>query len=379
MDREQSSRIKADLKRKMVLLSGPRQVGKSWLSKEIMKDFARPRYLNWDNVEDREVIQKQGWSTATDLLVLDEFHKLPGWKNHLKGLWDTRSPGLSVLVTGSARLETFRQSGDSLAGRYFHHRLFPITPAEAAVLDERRSLEHHEKRGGFPEPWLAASDDESGRWRRQYLDGLIREDILAFENIIQLRAMTLLMDLLRQRVGSPVSYQGLSEDLGIAPNTVKHYLDILEALYIIFRVYPHHRSVARALVQQPKVYFFDTGLVQGDPGKVLENLVALSLLKQMCLAEDGDGKHRSLRYLRTKEGREVDFLKTEEEQPVLMVEVKSQDRSLSPGLRYFHERYDFPGVQLVADLHQENEAGPLKLRRALDWLEELGKEEPQDA
>ena len=375
MDRQQSSRIKADLRRKMVLLSGPRQVGKSWLSREIMKDFIRPRYLNWDNLEDREVIERQGWSTATDLLVLDEIHKMAGWKNHLKGLWDTRSPELSVLVTGSARLETFRQSGDSLAGRYFHHRLFPITPAEASALGEKRSLEHHEKRGGFPEPWLAESDAESGRWRRQYLDGLIREDILAFENISQLRAMNLLVELLRQRVASPLSYQGLSEDLGIAPNTVKHYLDILEALYIVFRVYPHHRSIARALVQQPKVYFFDTGLVQGDSGKVLENLVALSLLRQLYLAEDRDGKHRSLRYLRTREGREVDFLTTEEEQPVLMLEVKSQDRSLAPGMRYFHDHYGLPGVQLVADMHQENEAGPLKLRRALDWLEAM-KEEP---
>ena len=252
MDRQQSFQIKADLKRKMVLLSGPRQVGKSWLSREIMKDFAHPRCLNWDNMEDREVIQKQGFSTATDLLVLDEIHKMPGWKDHLKGLWDTRPPVLSVLVTGSARLETFRQSGDSLAERYFHHRLFPITPAEAAVLDERRSLEHHEKRGGFPEPWLAESEDESERWRRQYLDGLIRKDILAFEVISQLRAMNLLVTLLRQLVSSPVSYQGLSEDIGIAPNTVKHYLEILEALYIIFRVYPHHRSIARALVQQPR-------------------------------------------------------------------------------------------------------------------------------
>jgi predicted AAA+ superfamily ATPase len=358
----------------MVLLSGPRQVGKSWLSREIIKDFARPRYLNWDNIEDREVIQRQGWSTTTDLLVLDEIHKMPGWKSHLKGLWDTRAPELSVLATGSARLETFRQSGDSLASRYFHHRLFPITPAEAAVLGEKRSLTHHERSGGFPEPWLAESDDESGRWRRQYLDGLIREDILAFENINQLRAMNLLVELLRQRVAFPLSYQRLSEDLGIAPNTVKHYMEILEALYIIFRVYPHHRSIARALVQQPKVYFFDTGLVKGDPGKVLENLVALSLLRQQCLAEDRDGKPRSLRYLRTKEGQEVDFLETEEEQPVLMVEVKHQDRSLAPSLKYFHERYGFPGVQVVADVHQENEAGPIKLRRALDWLETLGKE-----
>jgi predicted AAA+ superfamily ATPase len=82
------------------------------------------------------------------------------------------------------------------------------------------------------------------------------------ENINQLRAMNLLVELLRQRVAAPLSYQGLSEDLGIAPNTVKHYMEILEALYIIFRVYPHHRSIARALVQQPKVYFLDTGLVR---------------------------------------------------------------------------------------------------------------------
>jgi predicted AAA+ superfamily ATPase len=376
MLREQTSRISSDLKRKIVFLSGPRQVGKSWLAKEMMKAYERPRYLNWDSLDDREVILTQGWSTATDFLILDEIHKMPGWKNHLKGLWDTRASGLAVLVTGSARLETFRQSGDSLAGRYFHHRLFPLTPAESARLGERRSLEHHENRGGFPEPWLAESDDDAGRWRRQYLDGLIREDILSFENISQLRAMNLLVELLRKRVASPLSYQGLSEDLGISPNTVKHYLGILEALYIVFRVYPHHRSIARALIQQPKVYFFDTGLVAGDPGSLLENLVALSLLRQLSLDEDRDGRRRDLRYLRTKEGREVDFLVTEEDEPQLMVEVKASDRSLSPGLWYFHEHYGFPGVQVVADLHQESEAGPLKLRRALDWMEELGAATP---
>ena len=67
--------------------------------------------------------------------------------------------------------------------------------------------------------------------------------------------MNLLMELLRDRVCSPISYQGLSEDLGLSPNTVKRYLEILEALYIIFRIYPHHRSIARSLIQQPKVFF----------------------------------------------------------------------------------------------------------------------------
>lgn len=371
MTRVQASNVYQDLKKKMVLLSGPRQVGKSWLSKQTMRAFSAPLYLNWDNPQDRRIIEEQGWPGKTDLLVFDEIHKRPSWKNYLKGVWDTRAEHQSVLVTGSARLETFRQSGDSLAGRYFHHRLFPVTPAEAAQAQERRSLEHHLTRGGFPEPYLADTDAEAGRWRRQYLDGLIREDILTFENIHQLKAMTLLVELLRDRVASPLSYQSLSEDLGISPNTVRHYIEILEALYIVFRVFPHHRSIARSLVQQPKLYFFDTGLVRGGMGPALENLVALSLHRQACLEEDGDGVVRSLRYLRTKEGKEVDFVTTRDDEPVLMVEVKSQDRELAPGLKYFGDRYGLPGVQLVADLRLEHDAGPYQIRRLLDWLEGL--------
>ena len=369
MLRQQEEIIRADLNRKMVLLSGPRQVGKSYLARELMKGFERSRYLNYDSPLDREVIRSQGWASATDLIVLDELHKMPGWKGYLKGLVDTKSEHTRILVTGSARLETFRQSGDSLAGRYFHHRLFPVTPAEAAWAKQNRDLERHLKRGGFPEPFLAESDDDAGRWRRQYIDGLIREDILSFENITKLKAMNLLFELLRDRVASPLSYQSLSEDIGVSPNTVKLYIDVLEALYIVFRVTPYHRSIARSLLQQPKLYFFDTGLVRGDFGIQLENLVALSVLGAQNLAEDRDGKCRTLHYLRTKEGREVDFLTVSEQEPRLMIEVKAADREPSPALLYFHERYGFPALQLVGDLRQENEGGPVALRRALDWLE----------
>lgn len=369
MRREQTEAIAADLGKKMVFLSGPRQVGKSWLARSIMERYARPRYLNWDNSQDREIIRRQAWSVSTDLLVLDEIHKMEGWKRHVKGIWDSRPEGLSVLVTGSARLETFRRSGDSLAGRYFSHRLLPFTPAEAFRIGETRPLSRFIERGGFPEPWLAESADDAGRWRRQYLDGLIREDILDFENITQLKAMNTLVELLRERVASPVSYQGLSEDLGIAPNTVKRYLEVLEALYIVFRVYPHHRSIARSLLKQPKAYFFDTALVRGDEGKRLENAVALSILREICLLEDKDGKIRTVNYLRTKEGREVDFVVDVEGEPILMVEVKKSERELSPGLRYFNGKYGIPGIQLVDDLRTEYVDGALGVLRAADWLE----------
>ena len=371
MIRAQEPTILQDLKKKMVLLSGPRQVGKSWLARQAMKGFSAPLYLNWDNPQDRAIIDNQGWPGKTDLLVFDEIHKRNDWKNYLKGVWDTRSEHQSILVTGSARLETFRQSGDSLAGRFYHHRLFPVTPAEAAQAGERRPLEHHLRQGGFPEPFLAANEKEANRWRRQYLDGLIREDILTFENIHQLKAMNLLVELLRQRVASPLSYQSLAEDLALSPNTVRHYIEILEALYIVFRVFPHHRSIARSLLQQPKLYFFDTGLVKGE-GQSLENLVALSLYRQSCLEEESDGIPHALRYLRTKEGREVDFVLTKDDEPVLMVEVKAQDRDLAPGLKYFGDRYAIPGVQLVADLRLEFDVGGYPIRRLLDWLEGLG-------
>ena len=369
MERQIQRAIEDDLKLKMVFISGPRQAGKTWLAKKILAKYPKSRYLNWDNSIDRDVILNQGWSVATDLLVLDEIYKMPQWKGDLKGVWDTRPGGLKLLVTGSARLETFRQSGDSLAGRYFHHRLLPLCPAETARFGVKTDLERYMARGGFPEPFLAAKDADAQRWRRQYLDGLIREDILSFENITQLKAMNLLVELLRERMASPVSYQGLSEDLGVAPNTVRRYIEILEALYIVFRVYPHHRSIARALVQQPKVYFFDAPLVKGDRGAVLENLVALSVYRELCFLEDQDGIGRSLRYLRTKEGREVDFVAVKDERPTLMIEVKYAERRVSEQLRYFHERYACPGVQLVADMRAEDESGSIKLRRAADWLE----------
>jgi uncharacterized protein len=379
MLREQIPAIEEDLARKMVLLSGPRQVGKSWLARHIATtQFHSSRYLNWDNLLDREVILNYGWSTTTDLLVLDEIHKMPAWKNHLKGIWDSRPKNMTVLVTGSARLETFRQSGDSLAGRYLHHRLFPLTPAEMVRVGTPAPLSRFLERGGFPEPFLVELQEEAGRWRRQYIDGLVREDILNFENITQLRAMHLLVELLRERVASPLSYQALSEDVGVSPNTIKHYLSILEALCIVFCVFPYHRSIARAVTLQPKLYFFDVGLVRGNAGAKLENLAALSLLREICLREDRDGRNRQLAYLRTRDGREVDFLIVQEGAPPLMVEVKTSDNKISPQLRYFYDRYGFKGIQLVADLHSENESGPLHVRRAISFLENPGFELPSD-
>lgn len=371
MERQQQGLIARDLDRKMVFLTGPRQVGKTYLAKQLLAGEPKGLYLNYDHFGDRAIIQKAAWRPDTTLLVLDELHKMPGWKNFLKGIYDTRPAHLRLLVTGSARLDTFRGAGDSLAGRYFRHRLNPLSLAELGDEGTDEALEKLMVRGGFPEPYLAGANPDADRWRMQYVDGLIREDVLSFERIHDLRAMQLLLELLRHRVGSPLSLSSLAEDVHCAPNTIRKYLDILEALFIIFRVTPYHHNIARSIVKEPKVYFFDTGMVRGDEGVRFENLVAMSLLKHANAIEDYEGRPARLCYLRTKEGKEVDFALVREGEPMTLIETELAKDEVSPALAYFHGKYGFPAVQVVRFLRQERMAGGIEIRRALDFLREL--------
>lgn len=150
MERKQKSLIERDLRKKMIFLNGPRQVGKTWLAKDIARSYQRSVYLNYDRLEDRKIIQNESWLESTELLILDELHKMKGWKTYIKGVFDTRPDHLKILVTGSARLETFRQTGDSLAGRFFRHRLLPFSPAEVKEVMPGYTLERFLQRGGFP-------------------------------------------------------------------------------------------------------------------------------------------------------------------------------------------------------------------------------------
>ena len=151
------------------------------MAKEIAQNRQNTVYLNYDSTEDRKIIKNEGWLNTTELLILDELHKMPDWKNYIKGVFDTRPGSMRLLVAGSARLEAFRQTGDSPAGRYFSHRLLPISPAEAKSVGVQTDLERFMTRGGFPEPFLAEDSVDADRWRMQYIDGLIRTDILDFE------------------------------------------------------------------------------------------------------------------------------------------------------------------------------------------------------
>jgi len=367
--------IHADLGKKMVLLTGPRQVGKTTLAKEMMAIFQHPQYLNWDVAPDHRMLLDQSWGLRTDLLVLDEIHKMAEWKTYLKGIFDGRTVGQAILVPGSARMETFRQSGESLAGRYFQLRLHPFSVREwvsrtDATPDD--ALDRLLERGGMPEPFLAENTVEAERWRRQYFTDLVREDVLEFSRIHEIKVMRLLVELLRGRVGSPLSIASLARDLQTAPNTVTKYLELLEALYIIFLVRPYHRNVARAILKEPKVYFFDTGYVLGDEGVKWENACATMLLKHIHFEQDTLGKESGLHYLRTKDGAEIDFVLSENDTPTHLIECKHTDNSPTSTLVKFAEQFsEAQAIQLVRELRQEEYRRPVSILKGAKWLAEL--------
>ncbi len=297
------------------------------------------------------------------------------WKGFLKGAWDGRSVGQAMLVTGSARMDTAQLGGESLAGRYFALRLHPFSVREwmrVSGMTATDALNHLLERGGFPEPCFAKTPLAARRWRQQYASDLIREDVVEFSRVQEIKSMQLFVQLLRERVGSPIKLSGLALALQITPNTAKRYLDILEALHIVFRMTPWHRDVARSLLKEPKIYFYDTGLVLGDEGAKLENAVACMLLKATHFAQDAQAENRGLHTIRDKEGHEIDFVLTLDDNVTHLIEVKTSQTVPSAYLHRMAEHFaQAETVQIVHQIRQESEQGSVAVRRAGSWLADL--------
>jgi len=382
MKRYLKQAITQDLPRKIILLSGPRQCGKTTLAKMLSNHFD---YLNFDNPEHRLILQKRSWNRDKKLIIFDELHKMKKWKSWIKGIYDTEGIPPSMIVTGSARLDIHRKMGESLAGRFFPFRLHPLDLKEIIQFNQtgnkskilRRLLEC----GGFPEPYLENDIRYYNRWKRTHLDIIVKQDITAIENIRDITSIETLIQLLRNRVGSPVSYNSLARDLQCSDHSVKRWITILENMYLIFKVTPWHRNIARSLLKSPKYYFYDTGQVIGNDGIKLENLTACALLKNCHYREDCLGESFKLSYLQTKDGNEIDFHITENGISRKMIEVKWSNSKPSPNFNYFTKYFpDSRKVQIVGELNRE-ETYPngLKILKAENWLTDfnLAKQLPE--
>ena len=372
MERYLESYIKNDLQEKIVLLSGPRQVGKTTLSRQLIPSHS---YLNYDASSDRKIITAEEWTRDVDLVIFDELHKMKNWKSWIKGIYDSEGTSPALLVTGSARLDTYKKGGESLAGRFFPFRLHPLTVKEICHhLDEEpeTALNILLKVGGFPEPYLKNSEIFAKRWRRVHTDTIIREDLLDLERVRDIKSIEILIDLLRERVGSTISYTSLANDLPVSIHTIKHWLQILENMYIIFPVRPYHKNIARSILKESKYYLYDTGAVVDDFGAKLENTVACALLRELHFLEDTTGSKGVLHFLRNKEKQEVDFLVVIDNKPVCLVEVKTTDDTFSPSLFRFHKFLPTATpVQIVHKLKHKKSKGAATMLPVHEFLKNV--------
>lgn len=341
--------------RKMVLLAGPRQCGKTTLAKAWLKEN-KGSYLNWDIPEDREKILSKNFMAehASGFLVLDEFHKYSRWKSWLKGLFDRNSPELKILVTGSAKLDVFQRGGDSLFGRYELLHLHPYTVGEIShqrlvappqswmkLKTAGDSLDiiwsRLETFSGFPEPYHTANKLQYNRWATRRRELLLREDIRELTQIRQVSLVEHLALLLPEKVGSLLSLNSIREEIQVAHDTVSQWIEILERLYYCFRIRPYHKKISRGLKKEQKLYLWNWAEVKDSPSR-FENMVASHLLKSVHLWNDLGFGSFELCYVRNKEKLEVDFLIVRDSKPWVLIEVKETDTSPSSSLKSLGEQ-----------------------------------------
>jgi uncharacterized protein len=356
----------------MIFISGARQVGKTTIAK--MFQTSEQSYLNWDNLNHRKIILGDIFtyiesnllsvlSKKKPCIIFDEIHKFKDWKNFIKGIYDQYKEHLTIIVTGSAKLDVYHKGGDSLMGRYFNYQIFPLSAHELLEQPYQKNLIQPQQllnekiwqtlieRGGYPEPYLKDNDEFSNLWQKSRLSQLFREEIRDYANIQNIDQLELLGQLITHQTGSQTNYSSLAKKIRVSEATVRNWYTLLENTYFCFSIYPWTKNINRSILKAPKTYLYDWSLCV-DKGAMVENFVALHLLKAISFWNSTGQGDFGLFYLRNKDKREVDFLVTRDNAPWFLAEVKSSDKqALSDNLRFYQAQLNAPhAFQLAFDM-----------------------------
>jgi predicted AAA+ superfamily ATPase len=247
-----------------VALLGPRQVGKTTLAKEIAKTFGNSIYLDLENPDDQERLRDpRAYLTlhGDKLVILDEVQRSPELFQTLRGLIDQgiqqgRKAG-QFLLLGSASMDLLKQSGESLAGRIAYIELCGLDVLEVEPNDYDRLW----VRGGFPESFLASTDEQSMLWRENFIRTYLERDIPQFGPRIPAETLRRFWTMLCHNQGGLLNAAQLASALAVDGKTVARYLDLMVDLLLVRRLMPFHTNVGKRLVKSPKVYVRDSGLV----------------------------------------------------------------------------------------------------------------------
>jgi predicted AAA+ superfamily ATPase len=314
----------------VVTLTGPRQSGKTTLCRSVFPDAP---YVNLEAIDEREAATEdpRGFLSAySDGAILDEIQRVPSLTSYIQVRVDeVRRNGLFVL-TGSQQLEISQTVGQSLAGRTAVVRLLPFSVGEANQLNPAQDLDTLLYTGFYPRiydqrinPTQALAD---------YFETYVERDLRQLSELRNLSAFQRFVRICAGRVGQLLNTQSLGADVGVSHTTVRQWLSLLEASYVVFLLYPYHGNLAKRLIKSPKLYFHDVGLaayllgienakqMTTHPlrGNLFENCVVIEALKHRY----NTGRTNNLYFYRDSAGHEVDLIYMIAQHPV-PIEIKA--------------------------------------------------------
>jgi predicted AAA+ superfamily ATPase len=315
---------------KVLVLTGPRQVGKTTLVRRYLeRSGKRALYVTGDDVRVQEA-----WGSARldrlqelvegyEVVVIDEAQRVPNIGLSLKLLVDAATPS-QLIATGSSSFQLSGQLGEPLTGRQVALRLYPLSQLELRALrnrgELREHLEEHLIYGSYPEVVTAPSLSEKRRVLDELVGSYLLKDVLELERV---KSSKLLLDLLRLiafQVGSLVSHAELGTQLGLDSKTVARYLDLLEKGYVLFNVRGFSRNLRKEITKKSKYFFYDTGVrnavianfndvdIRNDTGQLWENFLFVERFKLLAYT----GAHANHYFWRTWDGQEIDMVEERE-------------------------------------------------------------------
>ena len=304
-------------------LTGPRQSGKSTMLKKLLAgDYEYVTFDDYDNVRTFHEDPKKFMRVHGDRVIFDEIQRVPELFNYVKiAIDEDRQRRGKFVLTGSSQFALMRNVTESLAGRIGLVRLLPFDYREIPQKLREESI----YRGGYPELVLE-SYDNFRNWFSSYVETYLYRDVRDLSNVGELRDFRRCLQLLATRTAQLLNMSDIARDLGIAVNTVKRWISILEASYIIFLLPPFYKNYGKRITKSPKIYFYDTGLVsfltgikdadvfEHGPmyGPLFENYVVSEIMKR----EIHSKADSELFYYRTSNGVEIDLIIDHKTYPV---------------------------------------------------------------
>lgn len=324
----------------VVGILGPRQVGKTTLARKLIGELNKPAvYYDLELTEDFETIsQNTTWVLENNIdktIVIDEVQRLLPLFPQLRALVDRKREAARFILLGSASPDFLQKSSESLAGRIAHHELSPILKSEAESAFIPQPTHWH--RGGFPDALLAPDNGYWYQWQQNFIKTYVEQDLSAMGISTTIPLLNNFLRMISHMHGSLLNYSTLSNSLGMANNTVRRYVEILEQAYLVRRLEPWFVNVSKRIVKSPKLYIRDSGnlhflsnirryedlITHPIAGASWEGYVIEQIIPLL------DPAVRPYFY-RTSNGAEMDLVLVEGITPVVSIEIKL---SLAPALK----------------------------------------------